>query len=145
MDENGRCRCTEDYFMSMDGICSKCGGNQTNYDLEGPCECMLGYEPDPGKNNQTLESTKAQICFQNIQKIASENVSQILCLFGGNAATSANENTWSSISMVTAFVLRAQFGTILIKTAARWSLFQTSIVSITMLKKMSARLIRSRF
>ena len=50
VDENGRCRCTEDFFMNMDGICSKCGGNQTNYDREGPCECLRGYEPDPGKN-----------------------------------------------------------------------------------------------
>ena len=35
--------------MTIDGTCSECGGNQTNSDQEGPCECLGGYEPDPGK------------------------------------------------------------------------------------------------
>ena len=49
IDETGRCRCTEDFFMTINGSCSQCGGNQTNSDQEGPCECLGGYEPDPGK------------------------------------------------------------------------------------------------
>ena len=47
--------------------------------------------------------------------------------------------------MVTAFALQEPFGTILIKNAGKWSLFQTSIASITTLKKMSARRMRSGF
>ena len=68
VDENGRCRCTEDYFMTMDGICSKCGGNQTNYDEEGPCECLHGYEPDPGKIKHQ-KGIKLKFIFRTSRKL----------------------------------------------------------------------------
>ena len=49
MDDIGRCRCSEDFYMAANGTCLICPIHQSNMDMEGPCECLDGFTQHPGK------------------------------------------------------------------------------------------------